>query len=71
MSIGRLIRKLDHDLIAKIRNGWKPHSEAKPLKRQRAPRDGSSYRGARRNACLRPEPPGKPGVWGPAYYYAG
>lgn len=46
--MGRLERKLDIDLIAKIESGWKPGSMAEPLKRQKPVRQAATYRGARR-----------------------
>ena len=49
--MGRLERKLDIDLIAKIENGWKPHSNPEPVKRLKPIRTADSYRGARRNAA--------------------
>ncbi len=48
MSSG-LHRKLDTDLIVRMATGWKPNKEVKPLKRQKPPREASTYRGARRN----------------------
>lgn len=67
MSIGRLCRHLDADLIHRIEGGWKPKDRVEPLKRKKAPRLAETYRGARRGAVLR----GKPkGVWqgAPATY---
>lgn len=48
--MGRLERKLDIDLIAKIENGWKPHLIPEPVKRQKPIRTADSYRGTRRNS---------------------
>ena len=52
MSIGRLRRHLDEDLIARVQAGtvFKP----KPLKHLKPPRAASTYRAARRNALKRP-----------------
>jgi hypothetical protein len=47
--MGRLERKLDADLIARIENGWTPHAQTKPLKKQKPPRRRPTYRAARRN----------------------
>lgn len=48
----RLERHLDQDLIGRMARGWKPHSEAMPIKRQKPPRHASTYRAARRNEAL-------------------
>jgi hypothetical protein len=65
MSIGRLRRNLDAELIAKMQSGWKPKDRAEPMKRQPAPRRGLTYRGARRNVCLRAYPRQ---VWSDQHY---
>ena len=50
--MGRLERKLDTDLIAKLHSGWR--SSPKPDHTAvLAPRRSDSYRGALRNAVLR------------------
>lgn len=46
----RLERHLDLDLIAKIKNGWKPSDAIAPLRRQKPPRSVWTYRGYWRNA---------------------
>jgi hypothetical protein len=51
--MGRFERNLDLDLIGRMARGWKPHSEAKGLKRVKPPRVASTYRAARRNAMKR------------------
>lgn len=51
--MGRFERKLDLDLIERIRNGWKPHNNPEPLKQQKPPRPGNTYRATRRNALKR------------------
>jgi hypothetical protein len=56
-SASRLTRHcLDDDLIARLARGWKPADHIEPIKKQRDPRPAHSYRGARRNACLRERP---------------
>lgn len=50
MSIGRLIRHLDLDLIARIEAGTV--FQPKPMKRMKPPRKAESYRGARRNDAI-------------------
>lgn len=69
MSIGRLRRHLDADLVARIESGWKPKDRVEPLKRKKPPRRAETYRGARRTAVLRPKE-GPKGVWhgAPATY---
>jgi hypothetical protein len=54
--MGRLERRLDTDLIARIQNGWKPKDRVEPLKRVRIPKSRDDYRGARRNHVLRTKP---------------
>jgi hypothetical protein len=55
VSIGRLRRNLDVDLISKIEGGWKP--DGKTLARKSGgvmePRPAKSYRAVRRNALKR------------------
>lgn len=47
--MGRLERRLDLGLIARLKAGIK--FEAKPVKRVRAPKPAEDYRAARRNAA--------------------
>lgn len=51
--MGLLERKLDVDLIARIENGWKPHSIPEPIKKVKPLREGSTYRSALRNQTRR------------------
>jgi hypothetical protein len=61
-----LLRKQSADAIARVRAGIK----TKPPREKRAsnPRAASTYRGARRNECLKTKPKS---TWGPDWYYEG
>lgn len=48
--MGRYERKLDHELIARMANGWRVWREVKPLKRQKPPRPCWTYRSFWREA---------------------
>jgi hypothetical protein len=63
--MGKLERRLDDSAIARVRAGIKPVKNKKE-KLEHNPRAASTYRGARRNECLRTEPKS---VWGPDWYY--
>ena len=62
--MGRLERHLDDEAIARVRAGIK--KPASQTKKRSNPRHASTYRGARRNECLRGE---IKSVWGPDWYY--
>ena len=49
--MGKLERHLDEDLIDRMAAGWTPSQRTTPAKKQRTPREPSSYRAARRNAA--------------------
>lgn len=54
--MGRFERNLDVDLIERMQSGWRPHSESKPLKKQKETRAAVTYRAARRNLASLPWP---------------
>jgi len=68
MGAMRTLRnKIDEDAVARVKAGIRHKPE--PVKHKKVPRDGSTYRAARRNAVLHPAE-GKPGVWrGPKTKY--
>jgi hypothetical protein len=63
--MGRLERKLDDDVMARVRAGIKPKVEKKE-QREHNPRAAMTYRANRRNECLRGDPPS---TWGPDWHY--
>lgn len=44
--MGRLERHLDHDLIARVENGWKPKDKVEPIKHVTLTRHWWTYRRA-------------------------
>lgn len=55
MSIRRLRKMITPDALARALNKTPSVPKGETLKRQKPPREGATYRGARRNATLRGE----------------
>jgi hypothetical protein len=64
--MGLLERHLNDDAIARVKAGIKRPKETP--KKKHAPRAASTYRGARRNECLKTK---AKSTWGPDWYYEG
>lgn len=66
MGAMRTLRnKIDPDAVARVLSGTKPKKSEREKRTSRA-RAADTYRGARRNECLRSDPKS---TWGPDWYY--